>query len=168
VLSEDSPNASRFCRNALSDKLADDFTGGALSLVGSNNVDGGREAFERAWKMRILVTSILALTAAPTSLSAGPTVSRCPFGRLRKGKLVLAQAGETDGRRTFEIAWLLNVLTRARRPSSTTFGQVRFQGRGSIHARRGAAHDPGEWVRGVLLGPAALLPEPLPDGGSPL
>jgi len=93
MLSEDSPNASRFRRKGLSDKLADDFTGGALSLVGSNNVDGGHEAFERAWKMRVLVTSILALTAVPTSLSAGPTVSRCPFGRLRRRKLVLARAG---------------------------------------------------------------------------
>lgn len=63
MLSESSPNASRFCRNALSDKLADGFTGGTLSLVENNNVDGGREAFERARKMHVLVASILALTA---------------------------------------------------------------------------------------------------------
>lgn len=92
--------------------------GEASSLVRSNNVDGGREVFERAWKMRVLVASILALTAAPTSLSAGPTVSRCPFGRPRRGKFVLAQAGRGNQWETnLRNRWVSECLY----PSAPTF-----------------------------------------------
>ena len=133
-----------------------------------------------AQKMRVLVASILALTAAPTtSLSARLTLSRCPFGRPGRGRFVFAQAGRGN-------RWETNLRNRwaseCPYPSTPTF--INDFWTGTVPRARpytcssGTAHDPGQWARGVLLGLPLLFPslsptvlalfrQPMSEQGSP-